>query len=227
MHHTIRTINAGANCYLIHIRDGYIMIDSGFSTKRATLEQELANAGCKRGDLRLVILTHGDPDHSGNALFLREKYGAKIALHPADYGMVEKGDMDWNRKAKPDRISPVMKLLNVILPYLSQMPAFEKFIPDIAIDEQFNLSEYGFDAKVLLLPGHSKGSIGVLTNEGEFFCGDLQYNLPGFYYCDDAVDYETSLGRIKKAKIKIVYPGHGKPFPLEKMIKGYHYPAGA
>ncbi|RLI67201.1 hypothetical protein DRO91_10540, partial [Candidatus Heimdallarchaeota archaeon] len=31
------------------------------------LERELEKAGCKPGDLKLVVLTHGDFDHTGNA----------------------------------------------------------------------------------------------------------------------------------------------------------------
>lgn len=216
----IRMINAGANCYLIKTDHGYLMIDSGFAAKRVELELELENAECKPGNLQLILLTHGDPDHSGNARYLREKYGGKIAMHRDDFGMVERGDMNWNRKPKPDRISPILKFLGVIIPLISKATEFEKFTPDIAVDEDFNLKQYGFDAQVLYIPGHSKGSIGILTSMGVFFCGDLFYSLPAFYYCDDISDYNASIEKIRKFDIQIVYPGHGRPFPLEKMIKG-------
>ena len=215
----IKMIDAGANCFLIHTDQGYLLIDSGYATKRSEVDGVLAEAGCKPGDLKLIILTHGDPDHSGNALHLREKFGAKIALHRDDFGMVERGDMNWNRKPKPDRISPVMRLLNAIIPHISKAPEFDKFSPDLTIDEDFDLKAYGFDAQVLHIPGHSKGSIGILTSAGEFFCGDLFYSLPAFYYCDDLIDYNASVAKLKRYDIKIVYPGHGKPFPLDRFIK--------
>jgi hypothetical protein len=40
---------------------------------------------------------NGDLDYAGNAAYLREEFGARIAMHHADSGMVERGDMFWNR----------------------------------------------------------------------------------------------------------------------------------
>ncbi|MBE0528735.1 MAG: MBL fold metallo-hydrolase, partial [Thermoleophilia bacterium] len=86
------------NCYLIETGVGYILIDSGCKNKRAELVRELEKAGCRPGDLKLIVLTHGDFDHTGNATYLREKYGAKLTLHLEDSVMIERGDMFLNRK---------------------------------------------------------------------------------------------------------------------------------
>ena len=85
------------NCYLIETDAGFVLIDTGASNKRVELENELANAGCQPGRLDLIVLTHGDFDHTGNAAYLGKKYGARIAMHRADSGMVERGDMFCNR----------------------------------------------------------------------------------------------------------------------------------
>jgi hydroxyacylglutathione hydrolase len=96
----IKTIAfGGVNCYLLSIDSGFVLIDTGFSKNRVDVEKELESAGCKPGNLRLILLTHGDFDHSGNAAYLRGKYNAKIAMHSADKGMVEKGDLFYNRNA--------------------------------------------------------------------------------------------------------------------------------
>src|SRR5512139_3425317 len=63
------------NCYLITTGTGYLLIDTGSSNQRAELEQALESAGCSPGDLKLIVLTHGDFDHTGNAVHLREKFG--------------------------------------------------------------------------------------------------------------------------------------------------------
>ena len=101
---TIKTINAGSNCFLVQAEGGFVLIDTGVAYKRTAVERELEKAGCRTGDLRLIVLTHGDSDHAGNGAFLRKKYGAPIAMHPNDAGMVGRGDMSHSRKAKPDRI---------------------------------------------------------------------------------------------------------------------------
>ncbi len=88
----------GVNCYLIETDTGYILIDTGGSNKRTDLEKELESAGCQPGNLKLIVLTHGDFDHTGNAAYLRKKFDTKIAMHNGDSGMVEHGDMFCDKK---------------------------------------------------------------------------------------------------------------------------------
>ncbi len=228
----IRIINlGGVNCYLAKTDVGDVLIDTGFLSKRAKLEQALQAAGCRPGNLNLIILTHGDTDHADNAAYLREKYGAKIALHHVEAPIVECGDMSSARQAKPDKIGLIFKVMIPLAPLFFKTNAFEYFKPDFTIDEGFNLSEYGFDAKVLHLPGHSKGSIGVLTPEDfalqppatgpVVFCGDLLYNFIGKPSCqliDSLADFNASLDKLKQLEVKTVYPGHGKPFLLERAL---------
>jgi hydroxyacylglutathione hydrolase len=225
----IRTINLGVNCYLVKTGDGYVLIDTGFSAKRVGLEKRLESAGCRAGNLNLIILTHGDSDHADNGAYLRDKYHAKIAMHAADAGMVERGDMSWNRKAQPDKVDIIFRLIGLLAPLFAQGHKFQTFQPDFTIDENFDLSEYGFDAKVLHLPGHSKGSIGILTAGGgpaaagpALFCGDLLYNFfgkPGCPYIDDLAAFKASIEKLRTLEIKTVYPGHGQPFPLAQFLK--------
>ena len=218
----IKPINfGGVNCYLVKTGTGYILIDTGFPSRRAALEKELSSAGCQPGNLKLVILTHGDIDHAGNCAYLREKYSTKIAMHSSDSGMVERGDMSWNRKAKPDKFSIIFRIMS-LMSFFFRPGKFDIFKPDLTIDEGFNLSEYGFDAEVLHLPGHSKGSLGILTSGGDLFCGDLLYNIfgkPGIRFIDDLADFNASIEKLKGLKIKTVYPGHGKPFPMDMFLK--------
>lgn len=205
------------NCYLIETDTGYILIDTEGSNKRTELEKELESGGSKPGNLNLIVLTHGDFDHAGNARYLREKFGAKIAMHHGDSGMSERGDMFWNRRKGNI-------LLGMIARILFRFSKKERFKPDLYIDEGYDLSEYGLDAKVLHIPGHSKGSIGILTADGDLFCGDLLENKdkPALSsIMDDLTAANESVKKLKKLRIKTVYPGHGKPFPMEQFMKQF------
>lgn len=205
------------NCYLIKKDTGFILIDTGWANKRKDLEKELEIAGCTPGNLELIILTHGDFDHTGNSAYISNKLGAKIAMHHSDSGMVENGDMFWNRKKANIFIRTAV---NALLGILGLRP--DRFKPDINIDEGDSLSKYGFNAVVLHIPGHSKGSIGVLTAEGDFFCGDLLENTvkpaPGSII-DDSVDFNASIEKLERLEINTVYPGHGKPFQMTLFTK--------
>jgi hydroxyacylglutathione hydrolase len=202
------------NCYLVQTDAGYVLIDTGGSNRRAALERELAGAGCQPGDLKLIVLTHGDFDHTGNAAYLGKKFGAKIAMHEGDSGMVERGDMFWNR----DKGGILFRMMASILFGFGKSKRFKS---DLYIDESVDLSEYGFDARVLSIPGHSKGSIGILTAGGDLFCGDLLENTqePALNsIMDDLAAANASVGKLQSLEINTVYPGHGQPFPMERLL---------
>jgi glyoxylase-like metal-dependent hydrolase (beta-lactamase superfamily II) len=42
---------------------------------------------------------------------------------------------------------------------------FERFYLDILLEEGYDLSPYGFGAKVIYVPGHTKGSIAIHTKK--------------------------------------------------------------
>ena len=220
---TIKTINAGSNCFLVRAEGGFVLIDTGVAYKRTAVEKELENAGCGAGDLKLIVLTHGDSDHADNAAFLRKKYGAPIAMHPNDAGMVRRGDMSHSRKAKPDRITAMGRVIMLVgrLMTLVKPGDFDCFSPDVYLEDGQSLSEYGFDAKILHLPAHSQGSIGVLTPDGELFCGDFIYNFfgPNQVWVDDLAAANAGVERLKTLGVRRVHPGHGRSFPWEKFVR--------
>jgi len=221
MSQTIRTIClplpyklGSVNCYLVETDVGYVLIDTGGSNKRADLERELESAGCQPGDLKLIVLTHGDFDHTGNAACLGEKFGAQIAMHEDDSGMVERGDMSWNRNKGGI-------LFRVMSSTLFGFGKSKRFKPDFYIDEGTDLSEYGFDAHILSIPGHSTGSIGILTAGGDLLCGDLFENVqePALgSIIDNSAAANASVEKLRSLEVHTVYPGHGQPFPMEKLL---------
>jgi hydroxyacylglutathione hydrolase len=212
----------GVNCYLLQAGDGFTLVDTGLATKRHDLDRRLARAGCVPGRLRLIVLTHGDLDHAGNAAHLREIYGTAIAMHADDAPMAETGDTDLGRKPKPDRVTMSGRFI-MVMGRLAELArrgnALETFTPDLLVDDGFDLGEFGLNARVLHLPGHSRGSIGVLTANGDLFCGDLLYHWRrvSVPICDDAASWEASMGKLRASPVVMVYPGHGRPFPWSKV----------
>ena len=216
MTESIRTLTfRWVNAYLVETDTGFILIDTGMAGNRATLERELSAAGCQLGDLKLIVITHGDPDHSGNAAYLRAKYGAKIAMHEAEAAAVERGNMFLSRGSLSLRrwmMKPLMRLF--------RLRKRDRFTPDFFLEDGDRLTEYGLDATILHVPGHSAGSIAVLTDEGAFFSGDFLENRtrPSIAtIVDDAEALKASFERVKKLDIRTIYPGHGKVFTLDEI----------
>jgi hydroxyacylglutathione hydrolase len=210
------------NCYLLENNANYVLIDTGSSNQRSELEKELEKADCKPGQLKLIVITHGDFDHTGNAAYLRDKYSVEIAMHPNDAKMAEYGDMFSNRKQQNI-------LIRKIAPILFGFGKGERFKPDITIEDGADLLEYGVEARILSIPGHSSGSVGVLLESGEMFCGDLLENLkmPSLNSIMDDMDAaKASVERLKGLEIKTIYPGHGQPFSKEQLFEKVLIPEG-
>ena len=109
-----------------------------------------------------------------------------------------------------------------LVPLFTGFGKSERFSPDIDLEDGFDLSPYGLEARVLSLPGHSAGSMGILTGSGELFCGDLFENLKGpalNSLMDDPQAAQESLARLQGLAISTVYPGHGQPFDWGKVAE--------
>jgi len=204
------------NSYLVRTDQGFFLIDTGMTNARRQLEMALDHLCCHPGDLKLILLTHGDFDHTGNATYIREKFNTQIAMHEGDAGMLENGDMFWNRKIKSS-------LLKKLLPLFIRFGEKEQCTPDILLKDGDSLGRYGLEAQVLNTPGHSSGSICLLTDSGDLFCGDLLANsadkpmLNSMMYDPEAGKF--SFERLKTMPIQTVYPGHGQPFLWADLVK--------
>ena len=114
-------------------------------------------------------------------------------------------------------------LLRLYSPFLNINP----FEVDIVLsDDEFSLDEYDIPGMIIHTPGHTKGSIGVLMDNGEAFFGDLAMNMfpirisPGLpIFGDDMEVVKDSWRKLLDMGVKTIYPAHGKPFPVEVMEK--------
>jgi hydroxyacylglutathione hydrolase len=222
----------GVNCYLGKQHDNFVLFDTGghlfmdknFTNRREKLIEQLDIFGCNEENLKLIVLTHGDNDHVANAAFIRKKYNAKIAMHSGDIELVKRPTLDKaieNCNYKSIIYKVIFKLIkNKLVNIINKtLDDFERFEPDFYLKEGDDLSQYGFNAKVIYIPGHTPGSIGILTSNNELIAGDIFANMgkkPDI--APNAQDFDIlneSVKKLKKMNIKTVYPGHGTPFEMK------------
>ena len=215
MNEETKIIDLGfVNVFLLKTGEGFVLIDTGVAQQWPRLEKELVQAGCLPDKLKIVIVTHGDFDHTGNCAELQRKYGAKIALHAGDADMVKTG-IPVKRK--------VVGIIGRLVLWIGgrTVKGFTTFQPDILLEDGEVVSGYGLTARIVHTPGHTKGSISILTTDGRLFVGDTISNrmkpgLPPFIENEEAL--HKSLDILKRTDARIVYPGHGKPFPFEALL---------
>jgi hydroxyacylglutathione hydrolase len=202
------------NAYLLQAGQQYMLIDTGIGEVWTQLESTLLKLGVLPDKLKLVILTHGDKDHAGNGYILQHRFGIKVAMHKADLEMVKNGQPQQRHSSN---------LVGRFTLWFDQRitSGFTCFEPDLYLSDGQNLESYGLSAMVMHTPGHTKGSISLLTRSGELFVGDTFSNrqrpLPTHLIQNDQ-ELKKSLLKLASAQARMVYPGHGKPFKFEDLI---------
>ena len=201
----IKRIKGGTdNCYLITNGSKAILVDTA---SKQCLDQVIAE--CDKYEMKLIVLTHVHFDHAENAAELSKRYGVPVAIHPKDEELFESFDK------QPLKSSGVVGtvVLGMSLKVLKSTPVER---PDnlIFVGEGEDLSAYGFNARVIELPGHTLGSIGVDVEEKDLIVGDALDNWlrPGvghLFYDRDAI--EKSAEKIRALGDRTIWYGHGKP----------------
>lgn len=193
------------NCYIVSDGRNAILFDTSSGAARDKVIGE-----CSKYDLKLVVLSHTHFDHAENAAVISEHFGVPVAYHEADDELFD------YYNAQPLKSyglvgSVVLKLS------LSQLEKTEVTRPSnrFFVKEGDTLEDYGFpDVKVVELPGHTKGSIGLIVSDSSLLAGDALDNwitpATGHLYYDKAA-LEKTAERIKSLGNVTVYYGHGNP----------------
>ena len=228
MGEVIRLDLGGVNSYLYKENDDFILVDTGghmfmdkeYCDRRQLLEEKLNEEHVTPDNLKLIVLTHGDVDHSFNASYFRNKYQAPIALHRKDWSLVEKPTVElWlaNCKYRSLMFKAVFKMIDKKIHLLmgKTIEDFESFTPDMDFEDKNVLKKYGFSARIVETPGHTDGSVGILTDGKAFIAGDTLANNSRPGMAPNALDFKMlkqSIAQIKGMRIEKIYPGHGEPF---------------
>jgi glyoxylase-like metal-dependent hydrolase (beta-lactamase superfamily II) len=220
-------VKLGLNsCYLIRGKD-IVMIDGGMPGKLQLFKRKLAKLNIDPREIKLIVLTHSHFDHSGSAREIRDLTGAKVAIHESERTYIENGGM-----LIPKGVNFTGRFTQpLFFPIFKRIP-FPKFKPDILIaDKPYPLSEYGINGTIIHTPGHTIGSISVILDSGEAFVGCMAHNglpfriFPGLpIYAQDIESIKNCWKPLIDKGVKTVYPGHGKPFPVDVIKKALKYP---
>jgi hydroxyacylglutathione hydrolase len=196
-----------------------VLIDCGVPGSDKTILKKMEQAQIKPEDIQLLIITHGHSDHMGAASALRRITGAKTVIHNLDAGAIRHG--------KNPPIHPTNRKGRILSRFISEaIPGFEPYEPEIIIDGEMSLEEYGIPGKIIATPGHTNGSVSILLEDGSAFVGDLIIGAmigkgkPEYpMYADSMADAEKSIQMLLSLPLKMVYVGHGGPFTGEEIKK--------
>ena len=199
--------------YVLRGKDGDMLVDTGTEEVTRQIDRWIRR---NRFDIKWIFLTHAHFDHTWNAQFFKRKYGAKVILHEKDrrlFSLREESEL----KATETKSNWFAQLGNKL--------ENTKMRPFCRVDYFLNdsdtgfLRELGFDADVVMLPGHTKGSMGIMQGK-VIYAGDAVAAKSGDYYTMNIGEQTEAIfeseQKIFDLKPLVIAPGHGRLIINEK-----------
>jgi glyoxylase-like metal-dependent hydrolase (beta-lactamase superfamily II) len=216
--HLHRIGNDIVAAYLIEAPDGITVIDAGLPGHYRDLKAELRAMGRSLGDIRGVVLTHGDSDHVGFAERLRAEQGVPVFVHAADADRAKGGDKP-RLAMGPMRLGPTAGFFAYALRKGGMRTHHLTEVVEVQDGDVLPLP----GAPVVIgMPGHSPGSIAVFVpSVAAVFVGDAlttRHVLTGRTgmqpapFTDEPGVALDSLERLDTVDAAWVLPGHGTPW---------------
>jgi len=208
------------NCYIIK-QEGTILIDGGMPGEINKFSKGLKDIGINPSEIKAIVITHCHWDHIGCVKKIKDMTSAKVIVQRYEKNILMKGD-----PVMPPGVTRWGKIFGAFVKQLSKKYIIEPCEVDIVLEEEdYSLEEFGIKGKIVFTPGHSPGSISVVLDSGNAFVGDMAMNgLPLTFgpnlpiFGEDLSSIKHSWRKLIEKGVKKIYPAHGKPFPVEKLI---------
>lgn len=217
-------------CFLLSTKEGYMLIDTGYDYDDKLFEAEMKRKSISYRDVSYIFLSHHHDDHSGLVNFIIERNSdIKVIMHKLCVELTKTGANDKTRGGGfvSRRVQYLAKLHKLMHPEWSlTFPPYIARNNDIVFDEDNDslLRELGVAGKIIYTPGHTVDSACILMDNGDLFAADAAANYLNFagtkyspLFITDTNEYYKSWEKVIAAGAKIIYPAHGKPFPVEKL----------
>jgi len=194
----------GANAYLVKRDDGITVVDTGLPGNAGKIIDYVQSIGCQASDIKTIVLTHSDMDHSGSVARLKEETKARVAIHEADAPRL-------SGEKEPKAVKGVLGLL---LRAMAAVMRFKRMKADVLLKD----SDIVDRLTVIHTPGHTDGSICLYLPGRALFVGDAlltdderMLSLPRRSMSTDLDQAKESIKKISELKYSVLLPGHGPP----------------
>lgn len=216
--------------HLIVTDAGMTLIDTGLPGHYAELVRELRALGRPLTDIRGIVLTHGDSDHTGFAERLRRELDIPVYVGGADAARAQGEKPPAPTSKDGRRLGPMLRFFAYAMGKGGlRVPPIAHVVP-VADGDELDLPG---SPRIIGMPGHSPGSVAIhVPAVRAVFVGDgltTRSVLTGVDgpqpapFTDDQAVASASLGTLAALDVDWVIPGHGAPWRggVDRLIAEY------
>ncbi|HIJ58315.1 MAG TPA: MBL fold metallo-hydrolase [Deltaproteobacteria bacterium] len=177
-----------------------IFIDTGYISDFNETERLISRLGVNLSDVSLIINTHTHSDHIGGNQIIQQKSGCDIALHKVGRFFIDAQD-DWSTWWR----------------YYDQKAEFFKCTQTLEDGDIIAIGPHKF--QVIYTPGHASDGIVLYNSEEKILISsdtlwesDMAVMTLRIEGSTALLRMQESLQKLEDLDVKMIYPGHGKPF---------------
>jgi glyoxylase-like metal-dependent hydrolase (beta-lactamase superfamily II) len=213
------------NTFIVKINGINIQIDTGYPDTFQNYKKKLGKNSISIHSIDYIVLTHAHDDHAGFINEMMKETNATIVLHEKAIERLKIGHNLWIGGCSGMLALFFVKAMSLLGKGKHLYPIVDIKINSIVFNgKKQPLIEKGLPVKILELPGHTEDSIGIVVNNEVLFCGDAAMNgFPSInrniIWIESLEQYKSSWKTMIQEEVKMIYPGHGNPFPKEDLIR--------
>ncbi|MFC2089180.1 MBL fold metallo-hydrolase [Bacteroidota bacterium] len=195
--------------YLLVYKGKAVLVDTGLPGTTSRFQKRLVQLGLQAGDVSLIVLTHTHFDHAGGAREIQKFTGARLAVHTTEAPYLAAGSSPFPKGTRWK--GKVIRTLGII--FARRLSRYPSVAPDLLIDHELDLRDFGIPGRVIHTPGHTKGSVSVFLENGAMIVGDNVLGIPGKEHFPPFADDREGVIRCWENYIALganmLYPAHG------------------
>jgi glyoxylase-like metal-dependent hydrolase (beta-lactamase superfamily II) len=215
----IQVLGGRSNVFLLTNGQSNVLIDTSPAFMWTLLQKRLDEIHIEK--IHLLVLTHSHFDHAANSARIREKYKPQVIIHQSEAEYLATGD-----NIVPTGTNSFTRfLVRISEKKFRSVALYQPCKFDIAADDFYDLSEYGFRAYLMHTPGHTTGSVSLIVDNEIALVGDTMFGIfAGNIFPPFACDVKqliNSWGKLLQTNCRLFIPSHGTANKRELVKRNY------